>query len=162
MTYVDRLTRKTKEVRGEGGDSVRAGAGVHAHPAEFLDARISQRSGKFQRRAGPLPDGPRRRRRAPAAALPDLNVRPSANPPHRPNGIYMVRFRNTPSSSKHPHFIRGYGFQGESGPDFDFGRGGLRGGVQESGQAGKLRQYRSAPSANRWPAGTTSARSIRT
>src|SRR5246127_2888124 len=30
----------------------------------------------------------------------DLRVLPSANPPHRPNGIYVVRFRNTPATGK--------------------------------------------------------------
>src|SRR5215471_1090798 len=40
----------------------------------------------------------------------DLHVPPTANSPHRANGIYLVRFRNTPSTGKHPHFIRGYGF----------------------------------------------------
>jgi choline dehydrogenase-like flavoprotein len=49
----------------------------------------------------------------------DLIERPSANPPHRPNGIYLVRFRNTPAEGRHPNFIRGYGFQGGSEPEFD-------------------------------------------
>jgi|SRR5579864_1197129 len=49
----------------------------------------------------------------------DLRVPPSANPPRRPNGIYVVRYRNTPATGKHPHFIRGYGFQGEAGPSFN-------------------------------------------
>jgi glucoside 3-dehydrogenase (cytochrome c) catalytic subunit len=49
----------------------------------------------------------------------DLKVLPSANPPHRPNGIYVVRYRNTPAEGKHPHFIRGYGFQGGSEPEFN-------------------------------------------
>ncbi|MBV9342859.1 MAG: GMC family oxidoreductase [Acidobacteria bacterium] len=55
----------------------------------------------------------------------DLKVLPSANPPHRPNGIYVVRFRNTPDTGKHPHFIRGYGFQGDSLPEFDPGAPGI-------------------------------------
>jgi choline dehydrogenase-like flavoprotein len=33
----------------------------------------------------------------------------------RPNGIYVPRFRNV--TSRHPDFIRGYGFQGEAGRD---------------------------------------------
>jgi len=49
----------------------------------------------------------------------DLQVPPSANPPHRPNGIYVVRFRNTPATGNHPHFIRGYGFQGGASPEFN-------------------------------------------
>ena len=55
----------------------------------------------------------------------DLNERPSANPPHRPNGIYLVRFRNTPAQGRHPNFIRGYGFQGGSEPEFDMDAPGI-------------------------------------
>jgi choline dehydrogenase-like flavoprotein len=55
----------------------------------------------------------------------DLEVLPSANPPRRPNGIYVVRYRNTPTTGKHPHFIRGYGFQGDSSPEFNMGAPGL-------------------------------------
>jgi choline dehydrogenase-like flavoprotein len=52
--------------------------------------------------------------------LPDLHEAPSANEPNRPNGIYVPRFRNTPTSGKHPRFLRGYGFQGGADPEFDF------------------------------------------
>jgi len=55
----------------------------------------------------------------------DLKVLPSANPPHRPTGIYVVRFRNTPATGNHPQFIRGYGFQGDSMPAFNFNAPGL-------------------------------------
>lgn len=40
---------------------------------------------------------------------------------HRPNGIYIARFRNV--NSAHPDFLRGYGMQGGSGRD-GWGRGG--------------------------------------
>jgi choline dehydrogenase-like flavoprotein len=55
----------------------------------------------------------------------DLHMAPSANAPHRANGIYLVRFRNTPAEGKHPHFIRGYGFQGRSMPEFSMDAPGL-------------------------------------
>ena len=55
----------------------------------------------------------------------DMNTPPSANPPHRPNGIYVVRYRNTPATGKHPHFIRGYGFQGGASPRFNMAAPGL-------------------------------------
>jgi choline dehydrogenase-like flavoprotein len=55
----------------------------------------------------------------------DLHVPPTENAPHRPNGVYLVRFRNTPSSGKHPHFIRGYGFQGRSMPAFSLDAPGI-------------------------------------
>ena len=55
----------------------------------------------------------------------DLKTVPSANPPHRPNGVYLVRFRNTPAEGRHPHFIRGYGFQGGSEPQFNLNASGI-------------------------------------
>ena len=55
----------------------------------------------------------------------DMNELPSGKPPHRPNGIYLVRFRNTPSEGKNSNFIRGYGFQGGSMPQFDTDAPGL-------------------------------------
>ena len=39
---------------------------------------------------------------------------------NRPNGIYVPRFRNV--TDKHPHFVRGYGFQGGAARR-DWGRG---------------------------------------
>lgn len=50
--------------------------------------------------------------------MPMLESRPWAGPPRRPNGIYVIRFRNV--TDRHPRFIRGYGFQGGSSPEFDF------------------------------------------
>ena len=73
-----------------------------------------------------------------SGTLDDLHVLPSANPPHRANGIYLVRFRNTPAEGKHPHFIRGYGFQGGSMPEFNLDAPGL--GVEYK-QAVKLGRY---------------------
>jgi choline dehydrogenase-like flavoprotein len=55
----------------------------------------------------------------------DMDELPTANPPHRPNGIYLVRFRNTPATGKHPHFIRGYGFQGGASPRFNMDAPGI-------------------------------------
>ena len=55
----------------------------------------------------------------------DLKVPPSFNPPHRPNGIYVIRYRNTPATGKQAHFIRGYGFQGDSTPEFNLDAPGL-------------------------------------
>jgi hypothetical protein len=67
--------------------------------------------------------------------LPDMKMRPDANEPQRPNGIYIPRFRNTPSSKKHSQFIRGYGYQGGGGAEFNFGAEGygasFKGAVKE-------------------------------
>lgn len=48
--------------------------------------------------------------------MPMLETRPWAGPPRRPNGIYVIRFRNV--TDRHPKFIRGYGYQGGSSPSF--------------------------------------------
>ena len=40
--------------------------------------------------------------------------------PDRPNGIYVIRFRNTLSGPQQKDFIRGYGFQGGGGSRFNF------------------------------------------
>ncbi len=48
--------------------------------------------------------------------LPMLEARPWAGPPQRPNGIYVIRFRNV--TEKHPDFLRGYGYQGGSEASF--------------------------------------------
>lgn len=55
--------------------------------------------------------------------MPKLESRPWAGPPRRPNGIYVIRFRNV--TERHPNFIRGYGFQGGSNADFHFGAEGF-------------------------------------
>ena len=53
------------------------------------------------------------------AEFPDLPAKPSLGSPRRPNGIYVIRFRNTRKGPKSKAFLRGYGFQGGwGGPDF--------------------------------------------
>src|SRR5438093_6549583 len=49
--------------------------------------------------------------------MPMLETRPWAGPPRRPNGIYLMRFRNV--TDRHPNFIRGYGYQGGSHAAFN-------------------------------------------
>ena len=53
--------------------------------------------------------------------FPDIPARPSLGAPRRPNGIYVVRFRNTKKGPQSKAFLRGYGFQGGwGGPDFNW------------------------------------------
>jgi choline dehydrogenase-like flavoprotein len=53
--------------------------------------------------------------------FPDIPARPSLGAPRRPNGSYVVRFRNTKKGRKWKAFLRGYGFQGGwGGPDFNW------------------------------------------
>ena len=45
---------------------------------------------------------------------------PREGGPSRPNGIYVVRFRNTLTGPQQKEFIRGYGFQGGGGSRFNY------------------------------------------
>jgi choline dehydrogenase-like flavoprotein len=56
--------------------------------------------------------------------MPMLDAKPWAGAPRRPNGIYIPRFRNV-SEKMTGGFIRGYGYQGSSSPEFDFGAPGF-------------------------------------
>ena len=54
----------------------------------------------------------------------DLPAKPWSGPPRRPNGMYIPRFRNIDRTHTNG-FIRGYGFQGGSQPQFDMGAPGF-------------------------------------
>lgn len=51
--------------------------------------------------------------------LPGIDPRPWEGPPRRPNGIYVIRFRNV--TDRHPDFIRGYGYQGGADSGWNYG-----------------------------------------
>ena len=52
--------------------------------------------------------------------FPDLAKygKPSASSPDRPDGIYLIRFRNTKNGPRDKGFLRGYGFQGGGDASF--------------------------------------------
>ena len=52
-----------------------------------------------------------------AGEMPMLRANPWYGPPRRPNGIYIPRFRNV-KEKETAGFIRGYGYQGGSSPQF--------------------------------------------
>ncbi len=60
--------------------------------------------------------------------FPDMPAKPSLGSPRRPNGIYVIRFRNARKGPKSKTFLRGYGFQGGwggSSADFNWGAPGF-------------------------------------
>jgi choline dehydrogenase-like flavoprotein len=59
-----------------------------------------------------------------AGELPELAEKPRIDGPNRPNGIYVVRFRNT-REKRDKRFLRGYGFQGGGGAGFNWGAPGF-------------------------------------
>jgi choline dehydrogenase-like flavoprotein len=69
--------------------------------------------------------------------FPNLPGKPDANAPRRPNGIYLVRFRNTINGPKHKDFIRGYGYQGGSSINFNFAAPGFGAAYKQAVLTGK-------------------------
>ncbi|HVA00459.1 MAG TPA: GMC family oxidoreductase [Terriglobia bacterium] len=52
--------------------------------------------------------------------FPQLTGKPSLNGPNRPDGIYVIRFRNAHQGPRSKEFLRGYGYQGGGGPKFNW------------------------------------------
>ncbi len=50
--------------------------------------------------------------------MPNDGDKASINGPIRPDGIYVIRFRNTHNGPRSKNFLRGYGFQGSARPEF--------------------------------------------
>ncbi len=50
--------------------------------------------------------------------FPELGEKPALSAPRRPDGIYVVRFRNTHDGPHFKKFLRGYGFQGGGATSF--------------------------------------------
>ncbi len=72
--------------------------------------------------------------------LPQFKDAPDAySAPHRANGIYIIRYRNTSKATRQPNFIRGYGFQGGAGAEFDFEAEGFGAAYKQAVKAGKYR-----------------------
>jgi len=120
VTYVDRLTRQVKEVRGKSvilcaqameSTRILLNSSTREYPAGLANSSGALGHYLMDHVVGGGATG----------HLPDMKTPPNANEPQRPNGIYIPRFRNTPSAKKHSQFIRGYGYQGGAGPEFNFG-----------------------------------------
>ncbi len=52
--------------------------------------------------------------------FPDLPITAGLDAPRRPNGLYVIRFRNTKDGPRYKKFLRGYGFQGGASASFNW------------------------------------------
>ena len=59
------------------------------------------------------------------AEFPDLPGTFDMTGPNRPCGVYVVRFRNLRSGPRSKKFLRGYGYEGGGGTDFNWGAKGF-------------------------------------
>ena len=68
--------------------------------------------------------------------FPDLDATPTLGGPRRPNGIYVIRFRNTANGPRHSKFLRGFGFQGGGSTNFTFGAAGFGNAYKQAARDG--------------------------
>jgi len=135
VTYIDRNSRKTYEVKArsiilcaQALESTRIL--FNSATGEYPDG-LANSSGVLGRYLMDHAVGA-----GASGEMTDFDYKASASDPRRPNGIYIIRFRNLAGGSRHPRFIRGYGFQGGSAPKFNFGAEGFGRSYKEAVKSG--------------------------
>ncbi|MEO8025900.1 MAG: GMC family oxidoreductase [Bryobacteraceae bacterium] len=122
VAYIDRVTREPREVRGK---IVLLCASTLESTRLLLNSGICNSSGVLGHYLmdhvfNAFSTG----------RLPMLEGKPWLGRPHRPNDIYIPRFRNLKDKTTNG-FIRGYGYQGWSNANPDFEGGGFGKGYKE-------------------------------
>ena len=114
VLYIDRSTREPKEVRARA--VVLCAQALESTRILFNSANKDHEAG-LANSSGALGHYLMDHHSSAGAfgLLADLNAPVKIGPPDRPNGIYVIRFRNTTTSPQQKDFIRGYGFQGGGG-----------------------------------------------
>ena len=120
LLYIDRVTREAKEIRGK---TVVLCAQALESARILLNSKNERNPAGLGNSSGVLghylmdhlwvAGGA-------GAEFPGMEIKPSLDGPNRPNGIYVIRFRNTKNGPKSKDFLRGYGFQGGQGTGFSF------------------------------------------
>lgn len=111
IAYIDRLTREPKEAKAK---VVVLCASTLESTRLLLNSGICNSSGVLGKYLmDHIYQG------GASGEMPQIEAKPWAGPPRRPNGIYVPRFRNVKEKMTNG-FIRGYGYQGGSSPNFNF------------------------------------------
>ena len=109
IAYIDRVTREPREVRAK---IVMLCASTLESTRLLLNSGICNSSDALGKHVmDHIYEG------GAHGIMPQIEAKPWAGPPRRPNGIYVPRFRNVREKSTNG-FIRGYGYQGGSSPQF--------------------------------------------
>jgi choline dehydrogenase-like flavoprotein len=116
LLYVDRVTREPKEIRGRV-------VVLCAQALESARILLNSKPGGLGNSSGALGHYLMDHLWVAGGAtgqFPGLEGRPTLDGPTRPNGIYVIRFRNRKDGPRSKRFLRGYGFQGGQGTSFSF------------------------------------------
>lgn len=119
VAYIDRQTRQVREVHArvvvlaaQALESVRIMLNSRNRQHEGGLANASGVLGKYLMDHTWVAGGA-------SAEFPDHPGKASVDGPARPNGLYVIRFRNRPGEAAHKGFLRGYGFQGGGSTSFN-------------------------------------------
>ena len=121
VTYVDRITRETREIRAKA-------VVLCAQSLESTRILLNSAEGGLANSSGTLGEYLMDHMWVAGGAsgeFPDMPGKPSLNAARRPGGPYVIRFRNTANGPRHKDFLRGYGFQGGSQLNFSMGAPGF-------------------------------------
>ena len=119
VSYVDRLTHKTYQVRGRAvilcaqaleSTRILLNSSTREYPKGLANSSGALGHYLMDHAVGA----------GAAGEMAEFITSHSASEPHRANGIYVIRFRNLATGPRHPRFIRGYGYQGGAGMGFHF------------------------------------------
>jgi choline dehydrogenase-like flavoprotein len=117
IQYVDTINREHKEIRGR---IVILSASALESTRLLLNSRSTRYATGLANSSGVLGHYYTDSLKGGGAEgrIPDPVNPPELFGPKRPNGIYVIRFRNVPGTAPMKSFKRGYGFQGGSGTGF--------------------------------------------
>src|SRR5271155_299897 len=139
VTFVDGTTKQTKTIRGK---TVILCAQALESTRILLNSTSGSHTAGLGNSSGLLGKGLMDHATGAGAGgdLPQFKDAPDAySAPHRANGIYIIRYRNTSKATRQPNFIRGYGFQGGAGAAFDFEAEGFGAAYKQAVKTGMYR-----------------------
>jgi choline dehydrogenase-like flavoprotein len=139
VTFVDSKTRQTKSIKAK---TVILCAQALESTRILLNSSSSSHTGGLGNSSGLLGRGLMDHSTGAGAEgeLPQFTNAPDPySGPHRANGIYVIRYRNTSKATRQPNFIRGYGYQGSAEAEFDFDAEGFGADYKQAVKTGKYR-----------------------
>ena len=139
VTFVDGMSRQTKSVRAK---TVILCAQALESTRILLNSASSSHTNGLGNSSGLLGRGVMDHSTGGGAEgeLPAFTNAPDPySGPHRANGIYLIRYRNTSKATRQPNFIRGYGFQGGAGATFNLEADGFGADYKQAVKSGKYK-----------------------
>jgi choline dehydrogenase-like flavoprotein len=119
ILYIDRNTRQPREIRGR---TVLVGAQAIESARILLNSASTQYPNGLANSSGAVGHYLMDHASGVGASgeFPEFASRPSLGGPRRPCGIYVARMRNLRGQPRSKNFIRGYGYEGGGGVDFNW------------------------------------------